>query len=255
MGARISIPSGLNITAWRHAMAGTGNEAMVDCLEFGWPIKYAADFLPEATLKNHQSALDYPTHVQEFLDKDCALGAMLGPFAQKPYKQWFQTSPLMMRLKKESLKCRVIIDLSFPEGRGVNAGIPKTAGECECNIHTSHDSRLGGHGGGGREGGRGCGKWISNELTVSCGLTREPTPSSASATMAAIMLTSAPRLGAGSVARPSGRYLKHSAARYAKKAISCWPTSTISGECRRPGSERQPRSALLTASAQNSDLR
>lgn len=84
IGARIRIPSGLNIVAWREALVGREDERIVEYLEFGWPINYSATFLPHATSKNHQSALDYPEHVQDFLDKECSLGAMLGPFARPP---------------------------------------------------------------------------------------------------------------------------------------------------------------------------
>lgn len=125
--ARIPIPSGLNIPAWRAALKGYKDEAIVDFLEFGWPVNYSVAFLPTPSAKNHQSAIDYGNHVQDFLDTECRLGAMLGPFKAPPYKQWFQTSPLMTRPKKDSNKRRVIIDLSFPDGRGVNAGIPKNS--------------------------------------------------------------------------------------------------------------------------------
>ena len=50
---------------------------------------------------------------------------MLGPFAAPPFSPWSQVSPLMTVEKKDSGDRRVIIDLSFPIGAGVNAGVPK----------------------------------------------------------------------------------------------------------------------------------
>lgn len=50
---------------------------------------------------------------------------MLGPFSSPPFRPWVQISPMLTRPKKEEGKRRVIVDLSFPEGEGVNAGIPK----------------------------------------------------------------------------------------------------------------------------------
>lgn len=125
MGAKAPIPSGLNIPAWRESLSAYDDNKICDYLEFGWPINYSANFLPHPTPDNHLSAMQYSAHVQEFLDFECGLGAMLGPFTHPPYTPWFQTSPIMTRPKKDTLKRRVIIDLSFPEGRGVNAGIPK----------------------------------------------------------------------------------------------------------------------------------
>lgn len=114
MGARIPIPSGLNIPAWRTVLSEYPDNKICEYLEYGWPINYTATFLPQPTPTNHQSALEFPDHVQEFLDTECRLGAMLGPFDSPPYTPWFQISPMMTRPKKDSHKRRVIVDLSFP---------------------------------------------------------------------------------------------------------------------------------------------
>ena len=51
--------------------------------------------------------------------------AMLGPFHDPPFCPWFQVSSLMTRSKKNLDARRVIIDMSFHPGRGVNAGIAR----------------------------------------------------------------------------------------------------------------------------------
>lgn len=123
MGARIPIPSGLNVDEWRRQLRGYPDARICDYLIYGWPISYTANTIPHPTWDNHPSARDYPSHVQDFLDKECGHGVMLGPFPSPPFTPWVQVSPLMTRPKKEEGKRRVILDLSFPEGRGVNAGI------------------------------------------------------------------------------------------------------------------------------------
>ncbi len=50
---------------------------------------------------------------------------MLGPFKEPPFN-WMVTSPLMTREKKGTTNRRVIMDLSFPEGKSVNSGVDKT---------------------------------------------------------------------------------------------------------------------------------
>ena len=52
---------------------------------------------------------------------------MMGPFYEAPFQQWWQNNPLMTRAKRDSLKRRVILDLSFPDDHSVNASIPKNA--------------------------------------------------------------------------------------------------------------------------------
>ena len=54
-----------------------------------------------------------------------SLVAMMGPFNMPPFSPWSQVSPLMTVEKKDSDARRVIIDLSFPAGLSVNAGVPK----------------------------------------------------------------------------------------------------------------------------------
>ena len=65
---------------------------------------------------NHARAADSDVHINEFIQKECHLGAMLRPFDTAPFEPWCQVSPLMTRPKKNSSSRRVIIDLSFPVG-------------------------------------------------------------------------------------------------------------------------------------------
>ena len=50
---------------------------------------------------------------------------MIGPFMEALFEPWFQRSPMMTRPKKDSTEKRIIIDLSYPRGLNVNAGIVK----------------------------------------------------------------------------------------------------------------------------------
>ena len=74
---------------------------------------------------NHTSAADIKDHVVPFMAKEGELGAMIGPFERLPFSPWCHLSPLMKRLKKNSLAKRIIMDLNFPLGAIVNAGIRK----------------------------------------------------------------------------------------------------------------------------------
>ena len=68
---------------------------------------------------------DNDIHINAFIQKECRLGAMLGPFTVVPFEPWCQVSPLMTHPKKNPESCRVIIDLSFLLGKSVNSGIVK----------------------------------------------------------------------------------------------------------------------------------
>ncbi len=48
----------------------------------------------------------------------------MGPFQESPFFGPVKISPLSTTEKKDSTDRQVILDLSFPEGRSVNSGIP-----------------------------------------------------------------------------------------------------------------------------------
>ena len=125
LSARIQIPSYINCDAWDHLLEGYADAEIANFLRYGWPSGYTAPTPPIPSDTNHPSALCFPADVTKFLDKEVKLGAMLGPFTAPPFREWSQVSPLMTVEKKDSASRRVIIDLSFPMGYGVNSGIPK----------------------------------------------------------------------------------------------------------------------------------
>ena len=60
---------------------------------------------------NPKSALQYPSHVEEYLSDEINHGVMLGPFKDPPIND-LHISPFMTRDRSSSDKRRVIIDLS-----------------------------------------------------------------------------------------------------------------------------------------------
>ena len=60
------------------------------------------------------------------IEKEMSMGCLLGPFTQLPWSQRVAVSRMPTRPKKDRLKRRVIMDLSWPhDGRSVNDGIDK----------------------------------------------------------------------------------------------------------------------------------
>jgi len=134
MGSRCSLPQPLHIPLWRQELRGYHDVGLVEYLQYGWPIGYTAPDFPagEGNQKaNHHSALAHPMHVDKYIQKELAHGALLGPFSAPPFLQC-HISPLMTRPKKDSQDRRVIVDLSFPHGTSVNDGIPREhyLGDC-----------------------------------------------------------------------------------------------------------------------------
>ena len=59
-----------------------------------------------------------------YLNEETQFKAILRPFSKPPISD-MHISPLMTREKPGGQHRRVIVDLSYPKGRGINAGIDK----------------------------------------------------------------------------------------------------------------------------------
>lgn len=121
--AKIQVQSALNLDAWDSALEGYHDREICSYLRYGWPLGYHKATPPISVDKNHPSAVQHQAHVDSFIKKELELGALLGPFDELPFAPWFRCSPVMTRPKKDSLERRIIVDLTFPEGQGVNDGI------------------------------------------------------------------------------------------------------------------------------------
>ena len=121
--ARIPVPSALNIPRWRALLSDYHDTSLVDYLEYGWPADYTGEQPPVPATDNHREDPAHLEWIQKYVRKELSMGALLGPFSAPPFTPWAQTSPMMTRPKKNTTERRVIVDLSFPRGASVNAGI------------------------------------------------------------------------------------------------------------------------------------
>ena len=113
------LKSGLNLRAWENQLADYPDKRVINYLKFGFPLSLKGhEGLNNKQVLNHYSALAYPEAVQEYLDKEVSLGAMLGPVCDLPAEE-VHCSPLMTR-PKDIHKRRVILDLSYPKGASLN---------------------------------------------------------------------------------------------------------------------------------------
>lgn len=121
--AKIQVTSGLNLDAWDEVLSDYHDSDICKYLRYGWPLGYHKSSPPVSTSKNHPSAEQHLSHVKNFIATELSHDAILGPFSEPLFAPWFRCSPIMTRPKKGTPERRVIVDLSFPEGQGVNDGI------------------------------------------------------------------------------------------------------------------------------------
>ena len=115
MAVRVPVHSKLNVENWKKILSNYWDKQLIDLLTFD------RSHLLNTTVGNHKSAQQFPEQVQEYLDTEISHGAILGPFKDLPFK--IHISPLMTRPKQDSCKCSTILDLNWPKGASVNAGV------------------------------------------------------------------------------------------------------------------------------------
>ena len=121
---QINVKSQLNPDVWDSLLQGYWDAQLPLLIRFGFPLDFDRNSILESHSENHTSAKNYPQDVQTYLEEEIQYNAILGPFDKPPLDD-LHTSPFMTREKANSASRRVIIDLSFPQGRSVNAGSAK----------------------------------------------------------------------------------------------------------------------------------
>ena len=124
--ARIPIQSQLNVEQWEEALVGYWDRQLLDLLKYGFPLDFNRSCDLGKYTGNHSSATDFPKDIEAYLQEELSYGALLGPFETHPIKGG-HCSPFMTRSKPNSDRRRVIVDLSWPHGASVNAGIDKAS--------------------------------------------------------------------------------------------------------------------------------
>ena len=122
-GARVPMATHWNLQLWSQLATSTADREVVQFLRYGWSLNHDGSPVT-VTWGNHAFAERYPQLMQEYLDKEFAMGCLLGPFETIPWQRAVVVSPMSTRPKKDSTKRRIIMDLSWPhDGHSVNDGI------------------------------------------------------------------------------------------------------------------------------------
>ena len=117
--ARIPIKLGLNVEAWERHLYDYADKRVLQYIKFGYPLSLNnPNELCNKEVINHFSAPQYPNQVQNYIEEEKKLGALLGPAIDINHSQ-YHCSPLLTR-PKDTNKRRVILNLSHPYGRSVN---------------------------------------------------------------------------------------------------------------------------------------
>ena len=126
MEARLPVKSQLKVDAWKRHLQGYWDEQLLQLIEFGFPLDFNRNCPLNHETGNHKSATEFPNDIDAYIEEELKYDALLGPFDSHPIASG-HCSQFMSRAKPNSDRRRVIIDLSWPLGASVNAGIDKTS--------------------------------------------------------------------------------------------------------------------------------
>ena len=124
--AHVPVNSQLKIEAWEQELTEYWDQQLLELVKFGFSLDFNRGCHLGKFSGNHSSANDFPQDIESYITGELSHGAIRGPFEHNPIKNG-HTSPFMTRHKPNSERCRVIVDLSWPQGASVNAGIDKTS--------------------------------------------------------------------------------------------------------------------------------
>lgn len=126
LGAKVPLFSSIKPDNWRYlAHDQQIDEWLFEMLRYGFPLQYTGKSPTDNHVDNHSSAIKYPDQVRKYIAKELAEGALAGPFSNHPFPNARYVNPIMSRPKSNSNDRRIIVDLAFPEGKGVNAHVVK----------------------------------------------------------------------------------------------------------------------------------
>ena len=132
-GARIKVVSNLNVKQFRHLLQDYKFSRIIDYVEFGFPLTLDYNnFTYIESTDNHQSAMQHPGAVKQYLATEIGNNAIVGPFETAPFKP-LHVSPMMTRPKPDGSR-RIIIDLLWPKGTGVNNRIADNEFDSPCAL-------------------------------------------------------------------------------------------------------------------------
>lgn len=120
-GLQASLESNWNLTLFSQLLQNYTDKDVIPWLRFGWPLG-RDDTLPQPgwACANHPSAVNNPSDIRKYLDKEISYGTTIGPFPTPPFDAPVGRSAMSTRRKRDSKEKRVIHDFSWPVGVSIN---------------------------------------------------------------------------------------------------------------------------------------
>ena len=84
-GMRIPVQTNLHVSNWRKHLAGYFDQQLPDLIQYGFPLDFDRNTQLRSTFQNHASAVEYSSHVMQYIQEKFEHGAIMGPLMSPPY--------------------------------------------------------------------------------------------------------------------------------------------------------------------------
>ena len=124
LDAQIQVPSQVKIEAWEAYLKNYWDKQLVQPIRYGFPLSFDNKVNLLSSDVNHSSAREFPEDIKTYIQEEKAFNAFndFGTFKEPPIPDLY-VSPFFTCDKPGASSRRVIMDLSFPHGASVYAGV------------------------------------------------------------------------------------------------------------------------------------
>ena len=122
LGAQVQVKGQLDPDKWEMRLHDYWDVQLCSLIRYGFPLDFDSNSHLLYELINHSSATHHHKDVKAYLEEEKHFNAIYGPYSEPPLEN-MHFSPFLTREKPGAKHRRVIVDLSFPHGSSVNAGV------------------------------------------------------------------------------------------------------------------------------------
>ena len=90
---KIQVPSKVKVEQFRALLAGYSDTQLCDLLTYGFPTNGCLCHRKPKSTHNHAGANNFSTEIDRYLEKECRLGVVMGPYQHNPFDRHPVLSP------------------------------------------------------------------------------------------------------------------------------------------------------------------
>ena len=113
------MPCKWDLELFKSLLTGYEDQEVITLLKYGWPIDVQSEPVEVVTPPNQKGARENFQDVEDYISKELKQQSIIGPCGSSPFVK-ARVSPIDAIPKKDASDKRIILNLSYPDGKAVN---------------------------------------------------------------------------------------------------------------------------------------